>query len=248
MSALEGMGAVVTGGSSGIGLGIVQLLTGNGARVAVLDLQPPPEGVAAEFFRTDVGDRESVRAGIDGAVAELGGLDILVNNAGIGARGSVLDNGDEEWATVFNVNVTAIARTVSAAHPYLVRSASASIVNVSSVVANVGVPQRALYAASKGAVQSLTLAMAADFVKDGIRVNCVTPGTANTPWVQRLLDASDDPATERRRLEARQPIGRLVTAGEVAETVVFLASSAASGVTGTALAVDGGMGGIRLPT
>jgi NAD(P)-dependent dehydrogenase (short-subunit alcohol dehydrogenase family) len=247
MGELAGLTAVVTGGASGIGLAVVRRLAESGARVCVLDIQDPPSDAPADFVRTDLADRPSVDAGIAGAVALLGGLDVLVNNAGIGARGTALDNEDDEWARVLSINVTAIARTAAAAHPYLLRSRAASIVNVSSVVADVGVPQRALYSASKGAVRSLTLAMAADFVRSGIRVNCVTPGTADTPWVQRLLDASADPDRERRQLEARQPIGRLVTAAEVADAVVFLAGPSGSAVTGTALAVDGGMSGIRLP-
>nr|WP_246222714.1 SDR family oxidoreductase [Phytoactinopolyspora limicola] len=105
---------------------------------------------------------------------------------------------------------------------------------------------RALYSASKGAVAALTLAMAADHVGEGIRVNCVNPGTADTPWVQRLLDAAEDPAAERAALDARQPLGRLVTANEVAEPIVYLASPAAGSVTGTALAMDGGMQGLRV--
>ncbi|GAA3808912.1 hypothetical protein GCM10022403_048750 [Streptomyces coacervatus] len=107
-------------------------------------------------------------------------------------------------------------------------------------------PQRALYSASKGAVLSLTLAMAADHVREGIRVNCVNPGTVDTPWVGWLLEAAPDPAAERAALNARQPTGRLITAGEVAAAIVYVASPAAASVTGTALAVDGGMAGLRL--
>ena len=108
-----------------------------------------------------------------------------------------------------------------------------------------GLPQRALYCASKGAVYALTLAMAADHVAEGIRVNCVNPGTVDTPWVGRLLDAAPDPGAERAALTARQPMGRLVTAEEVAAAIAYLASPLAGATTGTALAVDGGMGGLR---
>jgi NAD(P)-dependent dehydrogenase (short-subunit alcohol dehydrogenase family) len=131
--------------------------------------------------------------------------------------------------------------------PALLRSPSAAIVNVSSIAAWAGLPKRALYSATKGAVQALTLATAADFV-GRVRVNCVCPGTVDTPWVGRLLDAAEDPAAERRRLSARQPMGRLATAEEVADAIIWLASAEASFVTGSALAVDGGMSGLRLPS
>jgi 2-keto-3-deoxy-L-fuconate dehydrogenase len=137
-----------------------------------------------------------------------------------------------------------MVRMARAALPHLRESSSAAIVNTCSVAATAGIPQRALYSASKGAVYALTLAMAADHVREGIRVNCVCPGTADTPWVGRLLDSADDPEAERAALEARQPIGRLVSAREVAEAIVHLASN--SGTTGTALFVDGGMQGLRL--
>ncbi len=180
------------------------------------------------------------------AVERLGGLDVLVNNAGIGAAGTIEDNPDEEWHRVFDVNVVGIVRVSRACLPALRSSSAAAIVNTCSVAAVAGLPQRALYSATKGAVLSLTLAMAADHVGDGIRVNCVTPGTADTPWVGRLLDAADDPAAERAALEARQPMGRLVSAEEVAEAIAYLASPAAASTTGTVLAVDGGMQGLRL--
>jgi NAD(P)-dependent dehydrogenase (short-subunit alcohol dehydrogenase family) len=185
-------------------------------------------------------------SGIGQAAARLGGLDILINNAGIGAIGTVADNSDEEWHRVFDVNVLGMVRAARAALPFLRRSRHAAIVNTCSVAAIAGLPQRALYSATKGAVYSLTLAMAADHLADGIRVNCVSPGTADTPWIGRLLDQADNPDAERAALQARQPMGRLVSADEVAAAIAYLASPAASSVTGTALAVDGGMSGLRL--
>ncbi|MGW0580040.1 SDR family NAD(P)-dependent oxidoreductase [Streptomyces sp. NPDC002920] len=246
MSGLEGLRAIVTGGASGIGLATARLLAERGAAVAVLDLDP--SGVPAPLLalKADVSDDASVRAAVDDAADRLGGLDIVVNNAGIGAQGTVEDNPDDEWRRVLDVNVLGMVRTARAALPHLRRSAHAAIVNTCSIAATAGLPQRALYSASKGAVLSLTLAMAADHVREGVRVNCVNPGTADTPWVGRLLDAADDPEAERAALNARQPMGRLVTADEVAEAVVYLASPAAASVTGTALAVDGGMQGLRL--
>ncbi|MBV2353866.1 SDR family oxidoreductase [Streptomyces sp. J2-1] len=246
MTELTGLRAVVTGGASGIGLATALLLAERGASVAVLDLAPDgaPEHLTA--LRADVGDDSSVREAVESAAARLGGIDIVVNNAGIGAQGTVEDNPDEQWRQVLDVNVVGMVRTTRAALPHLRRSAHAAVVNTCSIAATAGLPQRALYSASKGAVLSLTLAMAADHVREGIRVNCVNPGTADTPWVARLLDSADDAEAERAALNARQPMGRLVSAREVAEAIVYLAGPGAASVTGTALAVDGGMQGLRL--
>jgi NAD(P)-dependent dehydrogenase (short-subunit alcohol dehydrogenase family) len=246
MSDFEGLKALVTGGASGIGRTTAELLAERGAQVAVLDLDPSSVEKPLLAHRADVADDASVRAAVAAAVAGLGGLDVLVNNAGIGAQGTVEDNGDEEWHRVLDVNVVGMVRTARAALPHLRRSSHAAIVNTCSIAATAGLPQRALYSASKGAVYSLTLAMAADHVREGIRVNCVNPGTADTPWVGRLLDAAHDPAAERAALEARQPTGRLVSAAEVAGAIAYLASPLSGATTGTALAVDGGMQGLRL--
>ena len=240
---LDGLAAVVTGGGSGIGLATARLLAGRGARVAVLDLSPGAEFLALE---ADVTDDASVRLAVVTAAERLGGIDILVNNAGVGAIGTVADNPDEQWHQVFDVNVVGMVRVTRAALPYLRRSAHAAIVNTCSIAATAGLPERALYSATKGAVLSLTLAMATDHLRDGIRVNCVNPGTADTPWIGRLLDQAADPVAERTALAARQPLGRLVTADEVAAGIAYLASPAAASVTGTALAIDGGMAGLRI--
>ncbi|MFD4322728.1 SDR family NAD(P)-dependent oxidoreductase [Streptomyces sp. NPDC058548] len=243
---LAGLRAVVTGGASGIGLAVARLLDAQGAAVAVLDLDPTATPDTLTALRADVADDTSVREAVAAAAATLGGIDILVNNAGIGAAGTVEDNPDDQWHGVLDVNLLGVVRTTRAALPHLRRSEHAAVVNICSIAATAGLPQRALYSASKGAVLSLTLAMAADHVGEGIRVNCVNPGTVDTPWVARLLDAAPDPESERAALSARQPTGRLVAADEVAAAVVYLASPAAASVTGTALAVDGGMAGLRL--
>lgn len=247
----EGMNALVTGGSSGIGAAVATMLLERGARVAVLDRETAgaPEGVLA--VKADVTDDAAVRAAVDRAAAELGSLHTLVSNAGIGSIGSVEDNDDDEWARVLDINVLGMVRTARHALPHLRRAAAerpgaVSITQTCSIAATAGLPQRALYSASKGAVLSLTLAMAADHVREGVRVNCVNPGTADTPWIGRLLGQADDPAAERAALNARQPLGRLVSADEVAAAILYLAGPAAASVTGTALAVDGGMQGLRL--
>jgi 2-keto-3-deoxy-L-fuconate dehydrogenase len=247
-----GLTALVTGGASGIGLATARLLAARGARVAVLDRVKPEPDPDHDLYPVvaDVTDDAAVRAAVAEAAQALGQLDILVNNAGIGAAGTVADNDDAEWHHVLDVNVLGIVRTTRAALPLLRHAArtrhQAAIVNTCSIAATAGLPQRALYSASKGAVYALTLAMAADYVAEHIRVNCVNPGTADTPWVARLLDAAPDPAAERAALNARQPIGRLVTADEVAAAIAYLASPLAGATTGTALAVDGGMAGLRV--
>jgi 2-keto-3-deoxy-L-fuconate dehydrogenase len=241
-----GTSAVVTGGVSGIGLATARLLAERGARVAVLDRSADRAPSNVEQLRCDVGDDASVRSAVAAAAELLGGIDIVINNAGIGARGTVADNDDAEWHQVFDINVVGIVRVTRAALPHLRRSGSAAIVNSCSIAATAGLPQRALYSATKGAVLALTLAMAADHVREGIRVNCVNPGTVDTPWVARLLDAAEDPAAERVALEARQPTGRLVSAEDVARAIAYLASPTSGSTTGTALPVDGGMQGLRV--
>ncbi|MGW2229688.1 SDR family NAD(P)-dependent oxidoreductase [Streptomyces formicae] len=246
MTDFAGLKALVTGGASGIGRATAELLAARGAQVAVLDLDPSGVDKPLRGYTADVADDTSVREAVAAATADLGGLDVLVNNAGIGAQGTIEDNDDAQWHRVIDVNVLGIVRTTRAALPHLRASSSAAIVNTCSIAATAGLPQRALYSASKGAVLSLTLAMAADHVREGVRVNCVNPGTVDTPWVGRLLDAAPDPAAERAALQARQPTGRLVSAEEVAGAIAYLASPLSGATTGTALAVDGGMQGLRL--
>lgn len=242
----DGIRAIVTGGASGIGLATARMLADRRASVCVLDLQIDQVPAGLHGITCDVADRGSVTQAVADAAQFLGGIDIVVNNAGIGAQGTVADYDDDEWRRVFDVNVIGMARISAAALPWLRQSGAAAVVNTCSIAATAGLPQRALYSATKGAVLSLTLAMAADHIAEGIRVNCVNPGTADTPWVQRLLDAADDPVAERAALEARQPTGRLVTADEVAHAICYLASPLSMSTTGTFLAVDGGMQGLRL--
>jgi NAD(P)-dependent dehydrogenase (short-subunit alcohol dehydrogenase family) len=239
---------VITGGGSGIGAACARAFLDAGARVGVLDLDP---GEWADMdvrpVVADVTDQDSLDTAMRKVADAFGAIDVLVNNAGISAVGTVEDNDDDEWHRVLDVNLIGMVRATKAALPYLRRSARAAIVNVSSVAATAGLPNRVLYSASKGAVHAMTLALAADLVGEGIRVNCVAPGTADTPWVARLLSRTDDPEGERRRLEARQPIGRLVSADEVASAVRSLADPRSGATTGVSLPVDGGMSGLRMP-
>jgi NAD(P)-dependent dehydrogenase (short-subunit alcohol dehydrogenase family) len=187
-----------------------------------------------------------MHAAADEVQHRLGGTDLLVCNAGVGSVGTVADHSDEEWHDVWDVNVVGIARTVTAFLPQLRRSTSASIVCTSSVAANIGLVQRAIYSATKGAVSALTMSMAADLITDGIRVNAVCPGTADTPWIGRLLDAAPDPDAARAALVARQPMLRLGRAEEIADAIVYLSGPQAGFVTGTMLNIDGGMVGMRV--
>jgi len=247
MGDFDGLVAVVTGGASGIGAATAVQLRDRGARVAVLDRSYTAVAEPAMLeIPCDVSDSASVTSAVAGVVERLGALDVLINNAGIGAVGDATQNDDAEWHRVLDVNVIGIARMTRAALPLLLRSSHPAIVNTCSAVASVGVPQRALYSASKGAVHALTLAMAADHIKQGIRVNAVTPGTADTPWVGRLLDQAPDPAAAAAALRARQPMDRLVTADEIAFAIAYLASPMSGSTTGTILAVDGGMASLRL--
>lgn len=248
MSAEEaGRVAVVTGGASGIGAATAGLLRGRGATVYTLDVTPLAAAPDGSHTLVDITDEEAVRRAIDAIGNAHGRIDLLVNNAGIGSIGSVEDGDLAEWRTVFDVNIFGIVHATRAALPHLRNSNAGAIVNVSSLAAIVGLVKRAAYSASKGAVYALTLAMAADLLDDEIRVNGVAPGTIGTPWVDRLLDAAGDREIERERLKARQPIGRLGTAEEIAAVIVFLGSTQASFVNGSIWTADGGMAGLRTP-
>jgi NAD(P)-dependent dehydrogenase (short-subunit alcohol dehydrogenase family) len=243
----KGLIAVVTGAGSGIGLAVAENLHQAGATVFGLDIAEGAMAPFATFIPCDIGNSESVKKAFATLSTKTDHIDILANNAGVGATGTVEDATDEDWDRVLNINVVGTSRVSAAALPLLRKSKTPSIVNTCSIAATAGLPKRAIYSASKGAIMSLTLAMAADHVKEGIRVNCVNPGTADTPWVGRLLAQANDPSAERAALEARQPMGRLVSAPEVASAISYLASPRQASTTGTILAVDGGMQGLRLP-
>ncbi|MGO1849614.1 SDR family NAD(P)-dependent oxidoreductase [Microbacterium sp.] len=243
----EGLTVAVSGGSSGIGLATASVFEESGADVFALDLVPSATRQSGQHVSCDVRSRSAVAEAASAIQASSTGIDILINCAGVGAVGTVSSNDDAEWQRVLDINVAGIARTTSAFLDQLRRSAHAAIVNVSSVVATTGVPNRALYSASKGAVSALTLAMAADHLGDGIRVNAVAPGTTDTPWVKRLVDAAAEPVEAARQLRARQPIGRLVTAEEVASVIAHLADPDSAATTGAIVAIDGGFSSLRLP-
>lgn len=243
----SGLVAIITGAGSGIGLEVAKGLTERGATVFGFDINQGEMGSAATFIKCDIGDAASV----DTAFAEFkkasSKLDILINNAGIGSLTTVEKETDEIWHKVLNINVVGTARVSRAAIALLRESKSAAIVNTASVAAIDGIPNRAAYSASKGAILALTLAMATDHLADGIRVNAVNPATTDTPWVKKLLDQSPDAKAARSALESRQPMGRLVSPSEIASAIIFLASPMQASVTGTTLNVDGGMHSLRIP-
>lgn len=244
--ALQDLAVIVTGGGSGIGAVTAQTMVALGARVACLDLQPPPDGPQLRGVSCDVRDDASVRAAVATAAQWLGGIDVLINNAGVASLGTLETQDDAEWARVFDVNMFGMARTTRAALPWLKQSSRAAIVNVSSAVARIGLPQRTLYSATKGAILSFTRALAADCIALPIRVNCVTPGVVDTPWQARAVAAAADPTQRLAQLQSMQPNGQLVTAEQVAAAIVYLAGPASGATTGIDLPVDGGMQTIHL--
>jgi NAD(P)-dependent dehydrogenase (short-subunit alcohol dehydrogenase family) len=243
----SGLVAIVTGAGSGIGLEVAKGLTERGATVFGFDISQGEMGSAATFIKCDIGDATSVESAFAEFKKASGKLDILINNAGIGSLTNVEKETDEIWQKVLNINVVGTARVSRAAIALLRESKSASIVNTASVAAIDGIPNRAAYSASKGAILSLTLAMATDHLADGIRVNAVNPATTDTPWVKKLLEQSPDAKAARSALESRQPMGRLVSPSEIASAIIFLASPIQASATGTTINVDGGMHSLRIP-
>jgi NAD(P)-dependent dehydrogenase (short-subunit alcohol dehydrogenase family) len=228
----EGRIAVVTGGGSGIGRAVARRLAAGGADVVVANRSESHE--IGRFIRTDVSDEDSVRALFEAVGPEL---HVLVNSAGVLATTAPTpDISLDEWEQAFAVNVRGTFLTCKHALPRM--RPGAAIVNVASVAGMVGVPNRAAYGASKGAVIAFTRALAVDHVKDGVRVNCVCPGTIDSPWIDRVVDELGE---SRDALVARQPLGRLGTTEEVAEAVAYLASDRAAFATGSQLVVDGGI-------
>ena len=233
---LEGQRAIVTGAGSGIGAAIAGAFVHEGADVVALDLAPPEGGIAC-----DVRDPGAVDRAVGEAVSRLGGLDILVNNAGLGKPGKLLDTDLADWEEMFAVNLTGMFLVSKAALPHLLEGHGKCMVNMGSVAGMVGIRDRTAYCATKGGVIAFTRAVALDYVDEGLRCNAICPGTIDTPWVERMTARTPDPAATRRAMTARQPMGRLGTAEEVAEAAVYLASPAAAFVTGTTMVVDGGL-------
>ncbi len=226
---------IVTGAAGGIGTHIVEAFEREGDIVVGLDIE----------WGFDLRDPRACQAEARRIHDEHGRIDVLCNNAGVGAVGDVVDAPVEDWERVFAVNVFGMAHLSAAVLPFMRAAGRGAIVNTCSVVADVGLVERAVYTASKGAVLGLTKAMAADEARRGIRVNSVNPGTVDGPWVRRLISESDDPDATRAGLEARQPLGRLVGPDEVAAAIVYLAAPTTY-TSGQEWVLDGGISGIRL--
>ena len=243
----DGMVVVITGAGSGIGLAVAKKAKLMGAKVYGLDLHVGELNGIGNWIECDIGSDQSVTNAFAKIESEVNQIDVLVNNAGIGAQGTVENTTTEEWNRVLNINVIGMSRVTSAALPMLRKSTKAAVVNTCSAVATMGFPNRAIYSASKGAVLSLTLSMAVDFLPEKIRVNCVSPGTTETPWINRLLSQATDPDKERAALEARQPTGKMVSPDEVANAILYLAHPEQKSTTGTVLAVDSGLHSLYFP-
>lgn len=236
----DGMNVIVTGGGSGIGGAIAAAFVDAGATVGVIDKDPHGAPAGATALAVDVTDDDQMAS----AVAQLspqGRLDVLVNNAGVSYPATVEDGPLADWAHVYDVNVLGMVRATRAALPFLRRSPSASILNMSSCTATTGLRNRVLYAGTKGAVESMTRAMAADLVEEGIRVNCLAPGTVDTPLIGRLIDQASDPAAQRKVYDQRQPTGVMVRPDEVAAAALFISRPDARSLVGAVLAIDGGL-------
>jgi NAD(P)-dependent dehydrogenase (short-subunit alcohol dehydrogenase family) len=237
-----GRRVLITGGASGIGAACVRRFQADGCSVAVLDRDE--RGLAAspaEFaLQVDVSDAGALEAAVGQAASGLGGLDVVVAAAGIASRGTVATTEPVDWDRVLAVNLRGVYLTARAALPHLRVAGGGAIVNIASQLGLVAAANAAAYCASKGAVISLTRAMAIDHGHDGIRVNCVCPGPTDTPLLEPYFGGAADPAAERRAYEAMQLHGRLVTAEEIADAVAYLAAPGASSTMGAALVVDGG--------
>ena len=243
--------AVITGAGSGIGQAMALLFAREGARVLAADINGSAaeetaakvvaEGGTCQAMVVDVTEPDQVRGMIERAHEHFGRIDILCNNAGTGSTTDVIDCEPDEWDRVMTVNVRSVYLGCKYALPRMIAQGGGVIVNTASVAGMVGIVKRASYSASKGAVISLTRQVAMDFVEQGIRVNCLCPGTVDSPWVGRLLDLADDPVAARQALVARQPMGRLGTPEEVAAAALYLASDDAAFITGTGLVIDGGL-------
>ncbi|MGW2180691.1 SDR family NAD(P)-dependent oxidoreductase [Streptomyces sp. NPDC001732] len=241
MSRFAGRTVLVTGAGSGIGREMVRQFLDEGAKVYAADLDPAdvPEGSVA--LTVDVTDPDSFHAAVSRAASETGALHVLCNNAGASSSTDTLSCSVEEWERTFAVNSRGVFLGTKFALPHMLAQQDGAIINTASAAGLVGLKDRAAYCASKGAVIAYTRQVAVQYAGTGVRCNSICPGTVDSPWVGRLLEAADDPARARAQLVARQPLGRLGSPAEVAAAALYLASDAAAFVTGTELVIDGGL-------
>jgi NAD(P)-dependent dehydrogenase (short-subunit alcohol dehydrogenase family) len=241
MNRFDGRTAVVTGAGSGIGFEMARMLLEEGAVVIAADLDPSAVPDGARGTKVDVAQPEQVEAMVGFALEQTGRVDLLFNNAGIGSTADPVSCTVEDWDRVFAVNVRGVFLGTKYALPAMLDQGYGVIVNTASVAGMIGLPNRASYCASKGAVIAFTKQVAVQYAGTGVRCNCVCPGTVDSPWVGRLVDETEDPEQTRANLIARQPLGRLGQPLEVAKAALYLASEDAAFVTGTALVIDGGL-------
>ena len=239
---LKGKTALVTAAGQGIGKASALAMAAEGATVWATDVN---EKLLASYAGIpnihtavlDVMDKLAIQKLINGMPA----IDVLFNCAGFVHAGTALDATDEQWDFAFDLNVRSQFWTIQAALPKMIANGGASIINMASVVSVKGLPNRFIYGASKAAVIGLTKSVAADFVMQGVRCNSICPGTVDTPSLQDRINVFDDPVEARKNFIARQPMGRLAQAHEIAPLIVFLASDESAFVTGQSYGIDGGM-------
>ena len=247
---LKNKTAIITGAGSGIGREAAILFASEGAQVLVADRdQKAAQSVTADITKAghiamahqvDVTIEAEVAAMIDACVKQFGRLDILVNNAGYGFAGTVVNTTEADWDALMAVNVKGVFFGCKYAIPVMEKQGGGAIVNTASTVSVVGITDRAAYVASKGAVAALTRAVAMDHVHSHIRVNCVAPGTIESPYFTEIFRKSPDAAQLKKSLEQRQAMERLGQPIEIARAMLFLASDESSFCTGSMLTADGG--------
>lgn len=248
MNRLEGKRAVITGGASGIGRAIVQMFVKEGTQVVVADIDyNSAKSLSEELndkalpFELNVTSADNFKKLAEFCEEKYNGIDILVNNAGIGLASLLPDTEEDDWQRLIDVNLKGCFLGMKYFIPLLKKSGGGSIINISSIAALVGLADRAVYSASKGGIIAMSRAAAIDHINDKIRINCIAPGTVDTPWIERITQTYKDPAAAKKTMKERQPHGRLVLPDEIAAMAVYLASDESKSTIGAVMVVDGGV-------